>query len=145
MVSISDAVCMYSVDKVVDAARQKIKITMATKRKYDNTWLVFVNIRAKANFNFVDLIDVGKKNLDVKYSGAWANIIVKSCIINEAIEIIHQGLNELNFEVVFIDKIENMASLIEYDEVNKKLKSEVNWLIKSNFVFKISDRLFPYE
>jgi hypothetical protein len=118
---------------------------MKNKKKYSNVWLAFVNIKAKESFNFIDLIDFGEKGVKVNYSGAWANILVKANNINEAIEIIPQGLNELNFEVVFIDKIENMESLIEYDEVNDEVKSEVSWLIKSNFVFKISDKLFPYE
>jgi len=55
-------------------------------------------------------------------------------------------LDELNFEVIFIDKIENIGSLIEYKEIsNDDVKSEADWLLKNNFVFKISDRLFPYK
>lgn len=118
---------------------------MENIKNFKNTWLAFVNIKAKNNFNFIDLIDFAEEDTNINYTGAWANIIVKADNVNEAIEIIPQGLEELNFEVVFIDKIENMESLIEYDEVNEGVKSEVDWLMKSNFVFKISDKLFPYE
>lgn len=54
-------------------------------------------------------------------------------------------MDELNFEVIFIDKIENIGSLIEYKEISNDIKSEADWLLKSNFVFKISDRLFLYK
>lgn len=117
---------------------------MKNKKCYKNTWLAFVNIKAKNNFNFIDLVEPAEENDNTDYIGAWANIIVKAKSINEAIEIIPQGLNELNFEVVFIDKVENIESLIEYEEINEDLKSEVEWLVKSDFVFKISDKLFPY-
>lgn len=112
-------------------------------KKYKEVWLVFVNIKAIDNFKFSDLID--SEEINENYKGAWANIIVKAKNISDALEIIPQGLNELKFEVVFIDKVENIASLIEYEEINETVKSEVNWLIKSNYVFKISDKLFPYE
>lgn len=118
---------------------------MANKKSFKNTWLAFVNIKAKNNFEFSNLIDFENEELRINYSGAWANIIIKADSINEAVEIIPLGLNELNFEVVFIDKIENIESLIEYDEMNEDVKSEVAWLLKSKFVFKISDKLFPYE
>lgn len=118
---------------------------MSNNKKYNNIWLAFVNMKAQDNFKFIDLIDFNGEDFNINYIGAWANILVKANSINEAIEIIPKGLNELNFKVVFIDKIENMDSLIEYDEINKEVKTEVNWLIESNFVFKISDKLFPYE
>lgn len=54
-------------------------------------------------------------------------------------------MDELNFEVTFIDKIENIGSLIEHKEISNDVKSEADWLLKNNFVFKISDRLFPYK
>jgi len=47
-------------------------------------------------------------------------------------------------EVLFIDKAENLATPIEKEEINQELISEVEWLLSSDFVFKISDRLFPY-
>lgn len=118
---------------------------MRKAENYKNVWLAFVHIQAKVNYSFMDLIDFDIEDDNDNYQGAWANILIKSDNIKDAIEIIHQGLDELNFDVVFIDKIENVESLIEYDEINEIVKSEVNWLLKSEYVFKISDKIFPYE
>lgn len=118
---------------------------MKNRKEHKNIWLAFVHIKAKKNYNFMDLIDFNSEIDNTNYQGAWANILIKSENIKDAIEIIPQGLDELNFEVVFIDKIENAESLIEYDEINEIVKSEVIWLSKSNYVFKISDKIFPYE
>ncbi|MBK8701525.1 MAG: hypothetical protein IPN29_19045 [Saprospiraceae bacterium] len=115
------------------------------KNKYADTWLAFVNITAKQNHKFNELIDLEDISSDVSFDGAWANILVKEPDIKKAIDIIHQGLDELYFKVIFIEKIENVSSLIEYDEISDDVLSEVNWLYDSDFVFKISDRLFPYE
>ena len=116
------------------------------ENNYNNLWLAFVNLKAKKGFVFKDLIDFEDTEEKINYKGAWANIIIKSKNIKEALDIIPLGLDELNFEVIFIDKIENIGSLIEYKEIsNDDVKSEADWLLKSNFVFKISDRLFPYK
>ncbi|MBK8444577.1 MAG: hypothetical protein IPL35_14705 [Sphingobacteriales bacterium] len=115
------------------------------RKKYSNFWLAFVNVKAKEGFSFTDLIDVEGKPNGVKYKGAWANVIVKAERINEALEIVPLGLGELDFEIVFIDKIENIGSLIEHKEIKDDVKSEVDWLLKSEYVFKISDKLFQYK
>ncbi|MEZ4911889.1 MAG: hypothetical protein R2774_13630 [Saprospiraceae bacterium] len=116
-----------------------------SKINYEIVWLAFVNITAKQNHKFNELIDLEDGSSDVSFDGAWANILVKEPDIKKAIDIIHQGLDELYFKVIFIEKIENVSSLIEYDEISDDVLSEVNWLYDSDFVFKISDRLFPYE
>lgn len=116
------------------------------ENNYNNLWLSFVNLKAKKGFVFKDLIDFEDTEEKINYKGVWANIIIKSKNIKEALDIIPLGLDELNFEVIFIDKIENIGSLIEYKEIsNDDVKSEADWLLKNNFVFKISDRLFPYK
>lgn len=46
--------------------------------------------------------------------------------------------------VLFIDKIENMESLIEAVQVAKQVIDEADWLLNSNYIFMISDKLFPY-
>jgi len=113
--------------------------------KYSNFWLVFANLKAKQGFVFNNLIDFGDSPDSVNYKGAWANIIIKSKNINDALEIVPLGLDELEFEIIFIDKIENIGSLIEYEEITDDVIKEVDWLSKSEFVFKISDKLFPYK
>lgn len=113
-------------------------------RDYKNFWLAFVEIKAKEGFEFSDLIDFEDSSKE-DYKGAWANIIVKSDSINDALGLIPLGLGELNFEIVFTDKIENVGSLIEYNEILEIVREEVDWLAESDFVFKISDKLFPYE
>lgn len=115
------------------------------KNEYNNFWLAFVNLKAIDGFVFNDLIDFENLADNIDYNGAWANIIIKADIINEALEIIPLGLAELNFEIVFIDKIENIGSLIEHKEITDDVIAEVDWLAKSKYVFKISDRLFPYK
>ena len=112
--------------------------------KYKNTWLSFVNIVAETD-KINDLIDLEGEEDNSNYSGAWANIIVKAETIKEAIDIIPLGLGELDFNVEFIDKIENIASLVEYDEISEDVIKEVDWLLSTNYVFKISDKIFPYE
>lgn len=112
--------------------------------KYKSTWLAFVNIVAE-NGKITDLIDLEGVEDNSDYSGAWANIIVKGTTIKEAIEIIPLGLEELGFSVDFIDKIENISSLIEYDEIDENVIKEVDWLLSTDYVFKVSDKLFPYE
>ncbi|MFD2162260.1 hypothetical protein ACFSJU_07635 [Paradesertivirga mongoliensis] len=114
------------------------------KNKYEMIWLSFVNVKAKDGIEFNSLIDI-EEPTDRKYIGAWANILVKSESIPEAIDIISQGLSELRFELVFIDKIENFMSLVEAKEVDEMVIKEADWLLKSDFVFKISDRIFPYD
>lgn len=115
------------------------------RKKYSDFWLAFVNLKAKEGFVFTDLIDFDGSSDNIDYKGAWANVIVKSESINEALVIVPLGLGELDFEVIFIDKIENIGSLIEYKEIKDDVKSEVDWLAKSEYVFKISDKLFPYK
>lgn len=112
---------------------------------YSNFWLAFVNLKAKDGFVFNDLIDFDGLPDNIDYSGAWANIIVKANNINDALKIVPLGLDELDFDVVFIDKIENIGSLIEYKEITDDVRAEVDWLSKSEYVFKISDKLFPYK
>ena len=112
---------------------------------YERVWLAFVNIGAMNDYTFNDLIDAGSTNEDSQYIGAWANILLVADDIHTALGILPKGLQELNFEVIFIDKIENLETPIENNEVNQGLIEEVNWLLESKFVFKISDRIFPYE
>lgn len=116
-----------------------------SRKKYSDCWLVFVNLKARDGYIFNDLIDLSDSTSDMNYKGAWANIIVKADTINEALEIVPLGLEELDFEIVFIDKVENIASLVEYKEVSDDVLLEVDWLLRSKYVFKISDKLFPYK
>ncbi|MNV08019.1 hypothetical protein D3C71_984740 [compost metagenome] len=59
-------------------------------------------------------------------------------------DIIEKGLNEKGMTVLFIDKIENMESLIKAEQVVKQVIGEPDWLLNSNYIFMISDKLFPY-
>lgn len=113
------------------------------KDKYIKTWLAFVQISACEGFDFNKLIDSGDNSNEI-FTGAWANIILKANTIKEAIDLIPLGLRELNFSVVFIDKIENISSLVEYDEIDRNLVLEVDSLLESNYVFKIYGDIYPY-
>lgn len=114
------------------------------EKNYKNIWLVFVQIVAEEGFLFEDLIDSDEQVAE-KYDGAWANLIVKADKINDAIEIVPQGLKEKNFEVEFIDKVENVQSLVEDNEIDNKVLEEINWLLSTEYVFMISDKIFPYS
>ena len=108
-------------------------------------WVASVDIKADSGYNFMDLIDCSDHNEVLpKYIGAWANVIIQSATINEALDLLEIGLNEKNFRIKFIDKIENMYSLIEDDDVNEDIIKEAEWLYSSKYCFVISDRLWPY-
>lgn len=111
--------------------------------QYTAVWLVFVNIKPLDGFKFHELIEAKRKNEN--YVGAWANILVRADNIHKALEIVPAGLKELSFEIVFIDKIENFKSLVDYKEVAPEVIEEADWLLCTPYVFKISDRIFPYE
>ena len=81
-------------------------------------WLVFVNIKPIKPHKFIDLIEIEDDNNMPEFIGAWANIIIKADDIQEVIQILPAGLLEKNCEVVFVDKIENMNSLLEHENVN---------------------------
>ena len=118
---------------------------MNTKGKFIQMWVASVDIEADSGYNFMDLIDCSDHNEVLpKYIGAWANVIIQSATINEALDLLEIGLNEKNFRIKFIDKIENMYSLIEDDDVNEDIIKEAEWLYSSKYCFVISDRLWPY-
>lgn len=128
---------------IITDLRSKILRMKKDKYKYKSIWLVFVNIVPEPNYQFDDLIDNEANDLQ-KYVGAWANILVKAQTIDEALKIAPVGLRELKFEIEFVEKIENFQSLVDYNEANTEIIKEADWLLKSKYKFKISDRLFPY-
>ncbi len=111
--------------------------------KYKTVWLAFVDIKAKEGKKFNDLVDLDDKETQ-EYRGAWGNILILNNRINDVPDIIEAGLDELGLSVRFIDKIENVGSLIEYGELEEDVIKEVDWLLSSTYVFKISDKIFPY-
>ena len=112
--------------------------------KYSSVWLLLVQFVAKEGIRFNDLIDSEGREEKENYEGAWANVIVKANSISEAIEITPKGLAEKNFKMVFIDKAENLNSLIENKELDNSVVNEVDWLLSTEFVFMISDKVFPF-
>lgn len=110
---------------------------------YTNVWLAFVDIEAKSGNEFNELIDI-EGNQNHQYIGAWGNILIISDRINDVADLIEAGLGELDLAVKFIDKIENVASLVEYEEIKEDVLTEVDWLLSSTYKFKISNKLFPY-
>lgn len=113
-------------------------------KKYLNVWIAFVNINAEEGYNFPDLIDSEgepKENI----IGAVAYIALIAPDIYGALDILHQGLHELHFRVETIFEIRNVYHLCECGELSDNEEIEVDWLLKSNYVFKIIDRLWPYS
>ena len=118
---------------------------MNTKEKFIQMWVASVDIEADSGYNFMDLIDCSDHNEVLpKYIGAWANVIIQSPTINEALDLLEIGLNEKNFRIKFIDKIENLYSLIEENNINVDMIKEAEWLYSSKYSFVISDKLWPY-
>lgn len=118
---------------------------MTTKTKYKELWIASVDIVASPGYKFNDLVDCSECNDTLpSYDGAWANIILHAKTINEAINLIEKGLSEKNFSIKFIDKIENLHSLVEDENVNIDLVREAEWLYSSKYCFMISDKLWPY-
>ncbi|MFA0964288.1 hypothetical protein AB9P05_20945 [Roseivirga sp. BDSF3-8] len=113
-------------------------------KPYKEFWISFVQIGPDQGYHFNDLIDLEQISNDT-YVGAWANIITRAEKIENAIEIIYQGAKEKNMKVLFIDKIENIETLIEYEELETSVMAEIEWLLNSNYVFLISDPIFPYR
>jgi hypothetical protein len=114
--------------------------------KYKNIWLALVDIRALDGFDFMELIDVTEAvDSREKYIGGIGNILVKADDIYSVLDIVKLGLKELNLKPVYIDKVENVVGLITDNALTEKVCEEIDWLLGSKFVFKISDKLFPYS
>jgi len=109
--------------------------------KYKKTWLSFVEIIPNEGYLFNELIENPNKE---NYVGAWANILTKADTIEQSLILISKGLAEKNFKIKFIEKIENIYGLIEYDECSDSIISDADFLLKNNYKFKINDKLFPY-
>ena len=71
-------------------------------------------------------------------------MLVKANTISEVVNILNDGLKELQFEVEFIDKISNMASLVEENEVSQEIISDADSLIDSDYKYVFCDELWPY-
>lgn len=113
-------------------------------KKYSKAWIAFVNIVAEMGYSFPDLIDSEggpKENI----IGAVAYIAIIAPDIYSALDILHRGLHELHFGVENIFEIRNVYHLCECDELSDNEKVEIDWLLKSKYVFKIIDRLWPYR
>ncbi len=111
---------------------------------YKSVWLALVDIEAGKGNMFHELLDF-EGELEEQYIGAWGNILVICDRINEVPDIIEKGLNELGMRILFIDKIENIESLINENGITEEVIEEVDWLLNSDYIFKISDKLFPYS
>jgi hypothetical protein len=114
-----------------------------TMEKYKRLWLALVNVGPEGGYSFNELIDADFE-IRENYDGAWGNLLLKADTINEALAIIPLGLAEKKFVVQFIESIVNLQSLVEQEEVNRKVVEEADWLLASDFIFMISDKLFPY-
>ena len=97
---------------------------MRTKKIFKQLWVASVDIEAMPNYDFI--------------------VIIQAPTIKEALFLIEIGLNEKNFKIRFIDKIENLYSLVEDNEINIDMIKEAEWLYKSQYSFMISDKLWPY-
>ena len=112
-------------------------------KKYLKVRIAFVDINAEEDYNFLDLID-SEGDTKEYYIGAVAYIAIIANDIYEALEILPKGLHELHFKIVSVFEVRNAHFLIEYDELSDNDKIEIDWLLKSKYIFKILDKLWPY-
>lgn len=110
---------------------------------YSNIWLLLIDLSAPEGTKFNDLIELDEGD-DEEYLGAWANILIKADTFEKALQLAPLGLEELGFEIKEIDTTENLKSLIDDSSVGDDVISEADWLIASDYVFMISDKIFPY-
>jgi hypothetical protein len=111
-------------------------------KAYSKVWLAFVNINALDDTDFNSLINIDEDTQ--VYIGAWANILLQAETIEIALNILTAGLKELGFGIRRISKIENLEDLVEQSALKDDILFEADWLLSSEFVFLISDAIFPY-
>ena len=114
------------------------------QKNESNIWIAFIHIKAEDGESFNDLIDMEDEESDLTYLGAWANVLVDCTNIKGVPEIIEQGLEELKFQLVFIQKIENTALPLEKNELKSGVVDEIAYMVQHGYKFMISDRIFPY-
>ena len=110
---------------------------------YDSMWIAFIQFEAAPGERFNALIDMEEQKVPT-YVGAWANVLVKSSALKEAVDIIEAGLKELRFQLVRIQKIEHTALLVEEHELRSSVVDEMAYMRQHGYKFMISDRMFPY-
>lgn len=112
-------------------------------KKYLKVWIAFVNVTAEEGYDFSDLVDSESESKD-KIIGAVAYMALIALDIYDALDILHRGLHELHFKVETVYEIRNAHHLCECDELSDNEKIEIDWLLKSKYVFKIIDKLWSY-
>ena len=117
---------------------------MISDKKYQNLWLAFVQIAAIDGYNFLDLVDFEEKPAE-NLSGGFVWILVKAKTINETLDIIPRGLEEKHFKVVFVDQICYLQSMIEDNSINQEIIEEADWIIHTQYVFKICNGIWTYS
>lgn len=107
-------------------------------------WIAFVQFEAEPGERFNALVDVEEQDAVPTYLGAWANVLVESSALKEAVDLIEAGLKELRFKLVRIQKIEHTALLVEEEELKRSVVAEITYMRQHGYKFMISDRMFPY-
>lgn len=116
------------------------------RSKFSAVWLFLVDIVPKKDKDFLSLVDGynaddAKQNLDA----AYANILVKASDQGRALYILEKGLEEKDFNIKEVSSVDNVRELVIYGNIEQRFFEEAEWLIKSNFLFKIIDPIYPYD
>ena len=107
---------------------------MKNKEIFKQLWIASVDIEPAFGYDFLELIDLKEdKEVSPKYIGAWVNIIIQAVNINNTLMLLEMGLSEKKFEIKFVDKIENMYSLVENNELNVDIIKKAEWLYHSQY------------
>ena len=114
------------------------------KHGYLNVWLAFVQFEAEPGERFDSLIEREETDSTPTYIGAWANVLVDAIALKDVPDLIERGLHELKFRLVLIQKVENVALLVEEGELKEGVVGEIAYLLQNGYKFMISDRIFSY-
>ena len=136
--------CAYFAHIIQTVLQPPDSIQSMQTNKYKSIWIAFVQFKAEAGESFNDLINTEGQGSDLVYLGAWANVLIDSTNMNDALDIIEHGLRELKSQLIFIQKIENTALLVEEEELKSSVVDEISYMLKHGYKFMISDRIFPY-
>lgn len=114
-------------------------------KRFKTLWIAHVDVEAAEGHDLYELLELEDSNNSLQeYIGAWIDVIVKADSIVEALDILEIGLEDMNYVIKFIDRIENMHSLIEHKNVDDGTVKDADMLLRNNGNFLIKDGVWTY-
>lgn len=114
-------------------------------KRFKTLWIARVDVEAAEGHDLHELLELEDSNNSLQeYVGAWIDVIVKADSIVEALDILEIGLEDMNYVIKFIDRIENMHSLVEHRNVDDGTVKDADMLLSNNGNFLIKDGVWTY-